>query len=202
MIENLPAASRRAARRQGSSRSASCRSPTSCRAAASPRAIARSSATTCWTTSRGRASARSRSPRGGYLIRTTLDPNVQAPVKRRSTRSPARPSTGVASVMSVIKPGKDVASGAGDGQQPHVRARTATPARPCSRSRSRLSATARARSSRSSPPRRRWTWAWASTLNWTCRAQFQAKGLGSSDTPGCPEGNLVREERRATTAAR
>ena len=58
-----PAGRRRAARGQGSSHWASCRSPTSCRAAASPPATARSSATTCWTTWPARASARSRSPR-------------------------------------------------------------------------------------------------------------------------------------------
>lgn len=45
--------------------------------------------------------------RGGYLIRTTLDPDVQAPVKQAidSFASPTVP--GVASVMSVIRPGKD-----------------------------------------------------------------------------------------------
>ena len=45
--------------------------------------------------------------RNGYLIRTTLDPKVQASVKKAvdSVASPTLP--GVASVMSVIKPGKD-----------------------------------------------------------------------------------------------
>ena len=64
---------------------------------------------------------------------------------------------------------------------------TATPTRRCSRSRSRSSATGRAPSSRSSPPLRRSTWAWGSTLNWQCPGSFQARGLGSSDTPGCPK---------------
>src|ERR1700756_1059942 len=45
--------------------------------------------------------------RGGYLIRTTLDPRVQDSVKRAIDKV-ARPTLdGVASVMSVIKPGKD-----------------------------------------------------------------------------------------------
>ena len=45
--------------------------------------------------------------KGGYLIKTTLDPDVQIPVKS-AIDSIARPDTnGIASVMSVIKPGKD-----------------------------------------------------------------------------------------------
>lgn len=45
--------------------------------------------------------------RGGYLIRTTLDPEVQAEVKR-AVNEFARPDLdGVASVMSVIRPGKE-----------------------------------------------------------------------------------------------
>ncbi|CAJ1579003.1 transglycosylase/D,D-transpeptidase PonA2 [[Mycobacterium] wendilense] len=45
--------------------------------------------------------------KGGYLIRTTLDPDIQAAVKQGVDRY-ARPDTpGVASVMSVIRPGKE-----------------------------------------------------------------------------------------------
>ncbi len=45
--------------------------------------------------------------RNGYLIKTTLDPTVQASVKK-AVDTVASPSLqGVASVMSVIKPGKD-----------------------------------------------------------------------------------------------
>ncbi len=45
--------------------------------------------------------------RGGYLIRTNLDPDVQAPVKQ-SIDSIASPDlNGIASVMSVIRPGRD-----------------------------------------------------------------------------------------------
>ena len=45
--------------------------------------------------------------RGGYLIRTTLDPDVQAPVKQAIDNFASPTLQGVASVMSVIKPGKD-----------------------------------------------------------------------------------------------
>ncbi|CAJ1495144.1 transglycosylase/D,D-transpeptidase PonA2 [[Mycobacterium] burgundiense] len=45
--------------------------------------------------------------KGGYLIRTTLDPDVQAAVKQGVDRY-ARPDVpGVASVMSVVRPGKE-----------------------------------------------------------------------------------------------
>lgn len=44
--------------------------------------------------------------KGGYLIRTTLDPNVQAQVKSSIDGIAAPDLDGVASVMSVIKPGK------------------------------------------------------------------------------------------------
>src|ERR1700720_433732 len=45
--------------------------------------------------------------RGGYLIRTTLDPKVQASVKTAIDKVASPTLDGVASVMSVIKPGKD-----------------------------------------------------------------------------------------------
>jgi membrane peptidoglycan carboxypeptidase len=45
--------------------------------------------------------------KGGYLIRTTLDPDVQNTVKSSIDGIAAPDLTGVASVMSVIKPGKD-----------------------------------------------------------------------------------------------
>ncbi len=44
--------------------------------------------------------------KGGYLIRTTLDPNVQAQVKSSIDGIAAPDLDGVASVMSVIRPGK------------------------------------------------------------------------------------------------
>lgn len=45
--------------------------------------------------------------RGGYLIRTTLDPDVQVPVKTAIDKFASPSLAGIASVMSVIKPGKD-----------------------------------------------------------------------------------------------
>ncbi|HKV17507.1 MAG TPA: transglycosylase/D,D-transpeptidase PonA2 [Mycobacterium sp.] len=45
--------------------------------------------------------------RGGYLIKTTLDPDVQAPVKGAIDGIAAPDIQGIASVMSVIKPGKE-----------------------------------------------------------------------------------------------
>ncbi|MGZ5365306.1 MAG: transglycosylase domain-containing protein, partial [Mycobacterium sp.] len=45
--------------------------------------------------------------RGGYLIRTTLDPKVQDSVKSAIDEFASPTLDGVASVMSVIKPGKD-----------------------------------------------------------------------------------------------
>jgi membrane peptidoglycan carboxypeptidase len=45
--------------------------------------------------------------RGGYLIKTTLDPDVQIPVKAAITDIASPDLPGVASVMSVIKPGKE-----------------------------------------------------------------------------------------------
>jgi membrane peptidoglycan carboxypeptidase len=45
--------------------------------------------------------------KGGYLIRTTLDPDVQAPVKQAINNIASPDINGIASVMSVVKPGKD-----------------------------------------------------------------------------------------------
>jgi membrane peptidoglycan carboxypeptidase len=45
--------------------------------------------------------------RGGYLIKTTLDPDVQIPVKAAVNEIAAPDLDGVASVMSVIKPGRE-----------------------------------------------------------------------------------------------
>lgn len=44
---------------------------------------------------------------GGYLIRTTLDPEVQAPVKAAIDKYASPNLAGISSVMSAIKPGKD-----------------------------------------------------------------------------------------------
>jgi membrane peptidoglycan carboxypeptidase len=45
--------------------------------------------------------------RGGYLIRTTLDPDVQEPVKHAIDNFASPTLEGIASVMSVIRPGKN-----------------------------------------------------------------------------------------------
>jgi membrane peptidoglycan carboxypeptidase len=45
--------------------------------------------------------------KGGYMIKTTLDPDVQIPVKSAIDGIASPDLAGVASVMSVIKPGKD-----------------------------------------------------------------------------------------------
>ncbi len=45
--------------------------------------------------------------RGGYLIKTTLDPDVQGPVKSAIDGIASPDLDGVASVMSVVRPGKD-----------------------------------------------------------------------------------------------
>jgi len=45
--------------------------------------------------------------RGGYLIRTTLDPDVQIPVKAAIDKFASPTLSGISSVMSVIAPGKD-----------------------------------------------------------------------------------------------
>ncbi|MGH3970802.1 MAG: transglycosylase/D,D-transpeptidase PonA2, partial [Mycobacterium sp.] len=45
--------------------------------------------------------------RGGYTIRTTLDPDVQNSIKHAIDASASPDLDGIASVMSVIKPGKD-----------------------------------------------------------------------------------------------
>ena len=58
--------------------------------------------------------------RGGYLIRTTLDPRVQASVKQAIDKVASPTLDGVASVMSVIEPGKDAHRVMAMASQPHV----------------------------------------------------------------------------------
>ena len=45
--------------------------------------------------------------KGGYMIKTTLDPDVQIPLKSAIDGIASPDLQGVASVMSVIRPGKD-----------------------------------------------------------------------------------------------
>ena len=51
--------------------------------------------------------SKERLAKGGYLIRTTLDPDVQGPVKSAIDGIAAPDLNGIASVMSVIRPGKE-----------------------------------------------------------------------------------------------
>ncbi len=123
--------------------------------------------------------------RGGYLIRTTLDPDVQAPVKSAIDNIAAPDINGVASVMSVIKPGKDnhavmaMASNrtyglnldAGETMQPQPFSLVGDGAG----STFKIFTTAAALEM-----------GMGINAQLDVPGQFQAKGLGSSDTPGCP----------------
>ncbi len=123
--------------------------------------------------------------RGGYLIRTTLDPDVQAPVKSAVNQFASPDLDGVASVMSVIKPGKEahpvlaMASSrtyglnleAGETMQPQPFSLVGDGAG----STFKLFTTAAALEM-----------GMGINAQLDVPGQFQAKGLGSSDTPGCP----------------
>ena len=123
--------------------------------------------------------------RGGYLIKTTLDPDIQGPVKAAVNQFASPGLDGVASVMSVVRPGKEshpvlaMASSrtyglnldAGETMQPQ----------PFSLVGDGAGSTFKI-----------FTTAAALEMGMGINAQldvpahFQAKGLGSSDTPGCP----------------
>ena len=123
--------------------------------------------------------------KGGYLIKTTLDPDVQGPVKS-AIDSIARPDTpGIASVMSVIKPGKEshpilamasnrtygLNTDAGETMQPQPFTLAGNGAGSVFKI---------------------FTTAAAMDMGMGINTQlpvpgfFQAKGLGSSSSPGCP----------------
>jgi membrane peptidoglycan carboxypeptidase len=124
--------------------------------------------------------------RGGYLIRTTLDPKVQASVKSAVDKVASPTLKGVASVMSVIKPGKDahrvmaMASNrtygldgdAHETMQPQPFSLVGDGAG----SIYKIFTTAAALEM-------------GMGINTTLQVPgfFQAKGMGSSDTPGCPK---------------
>jgi membrane peptidoglycan carboxypeptidase len=124
--------------------------------------------------------------RHGYLIRTTLDPKVQASVKGAIDKFAGPTLDGVASVMSVIRPGKDahrvmaMASNRTYGLNSDAR-QTVQP-QPFSLvgdgagSIFKIFTTAAALDM-------------GMGINATLEVPgfFQAKGLGSSDTPGCPK---------------
>src|SRR5215213_6042323 len=123
--------------------------------------------------------------RGGYLIKTTLDPDVQAPVKGAIDGIASPDIQGIASVMSVIKPGKEshpvlaMASNrtyglnldAGETMQPQPFSLVGDGAG----STFKIFTTAAALEM-----------GMGINAQLDVPGQFQAKGLGSSDTPGCP----------------
>ncbi|MGE2834094.1 transglycosylase/D,D-transpeptidase PonA2 [Mycobacterium sp. SMC-4] len=123
--------------------------------------------------------------KGGYMIKTTLDPDVQNTVKSAIDNFASPDLEGVASVMSVIRPGKEnhpvlaMASNrtyglnldAGETMQPQPFSLVGNGAG----SVFKIFTTAAAMEM-------------GMGINTQLEApgQFQAKGLGSSDTPGCP----------------
>lgn len=123
--------------------------------------------------------------KGGYLIKTTLDPDVQAPIKSAIDSIASPTLDGVASVMSVIKPGKEshpvlaMASNrtyglnteAGETMQPQPFSLVGDGAG----SIFKIFTVAAAMEM-----------GMGINAQLQVPAQFQAKGLGSSDTPGCP----------------
>src|ERR1700742_3084358 len=124
--------------------------------------------------------------KGGYLIKTTLDPDVQIPLKSAIDGIASPDLQGVASVMSVIRPGKEshpvlamasnrtygLNTDAGETMQPQPFSLVGDGAG----STFKIFTTAAALEM-------------GMGINATLDVpgQFQAKGLGSSDTPGCPK---------------
>ena len=122
--------------------------------------------------------------RSGYLIRTTLDPKVQTSVKSAVDKVASPTLDGVASVMSVIKPGKDahrvmaMASNRIYGLNSNAH-QTVQP-QPFSLVGDGAGSIYK-------------IFTTALEMGMGINAQlvvpgfFQAKGMGSSDTPGCPK---------------
>ncbi|ART67795.1 penicillin-binding protein [Mycobacterium dioxanotrophicus] len=124
--------------------------------------------------------------KGGYLIKTTLDPDVQVPVKSAIDGIASPTIDGIASVMSVVKPGKTshpvvamasnrtygLNTDAGETMQPQPFSLVGNGAG----SIFKIFTTAAAMDM-------------GMGINTTLPVPgfFQAKGLGSSDTPGCPK---------------
>ncbi|KWX23278.1 MULTISPECIES: transglycosylase/D,D-transpeptidase PonA2 [Mycolicibacterium] len=123
--------------------------------------------------------------KGGYLIRTTLDPDVQATVKSAINQYAPADIDGIASVMSVVKPGKDshpvlamasnrtygLNTDAGETMQPQPFSLAGNGAG----SVFKIFTVAAAMEM-----------GMGINTQLSVPAQFQAKGLGSSDRPGCP----------------
>ena len=124
--------------------------------------------------------------RGGYLIRTTLEPTVQASVKSAIDKIASPTLDGVASVMSVIKPGTDthrvMAMGSNRTYGLNSNAHQTVQQQPFSLVGDGGGSIFKI-----------FTTAAALDMGMGIDAQlqvpgsFQARGLGSSDTPGCPK---------------
>jgi membrane peptidoglycan carboxypeptidase len=124
--------------------------------------------------------------RGGYLIKTTLDPDVQAPVKSAIDGIASPDIQGIASVMSVVRPGKDshpvLAMASNRTYGLNIDAGETMQPQPFSLVGDGAGSTFKI-----------FTTAAALDMGMGINAQldvpgqFQAKGLGSSDTPGCPK---------------
>ncbi|MBO0865433.1 MAG: transglycosylase/D,D-transpeptidase PonA2 [Mycobacterium sp.] len=123
--------------------------------------------------------------RGGYLIRTTLDPKVQKSVKQAIDKFASPTLDGIASVMSVIKPGKDahhvIAMASNRSYGLNSEAHETVQPQPFSLVGDGAGSIFKI-----------FTTAAALELGMGINTQlqvpgfFQAKGLGSSETPGCP----------------
>ncbi len=124
--------------------------------------------------------------RGGYLIRTTLDPKVQASVKQAITKFASPTLNGIASVMSIIEPGKKahrvIAMASNRTYGLNSDAQETVEPQPYSLVGDGAGSIFKI-----------FTTAAALDMGMGINAQlqvpgfFQAKGLGSSDTPGCPK---------------
>jgi membrane peptidoglycan carboxypeptidase len=123
--------------------------------------------------------------RGGYLIRTTLDPKVQTSVKQAIEKFASPTLDGIASVMSVIKPGKDahrvIAMATNRNYGLNNDAHETVQPQPFSLVGDGAGSIFKI-----------FTTAAALEMGMGINAElqvpgfFQAKGMGSSDTPGCP----------------
>jgi membrane peptidoglycan carboxypeptidase len=124
--------------------------------------------------------------RGGYLIRTSLDPKVQASVKSAVDKMASPDLDSVASVMSVIKPGKDahhvmaMASnrwyGLNDDAHETMQPLPFSLVGDGAGSIFKIFTTAAALDM-----------GMGIDFQLDVPGSFQARGLGSSDTPGCPK---------------